>query len=480
MKQRINFLPQVKLWNSAIFQANRINTWHDLSTGDLGTITYDDELNTFAVVLNGENNPEWKYLLTSDSSDASALTSIRLYHDTSYVEKVPGPDGNISLLTGTLYNDSSNVLATMADVSAAIDIAQQGVDLRGLKIDGSIMHMDSSYAILISDPSHQYVDLGAKTNPFATVESVTAAVAAINASISSLGDLFKLEAIYDASFISDPEHPLTNFASLLDYLDENQPGWSSDYDKGSVLIFGNEEWVLIDPTSPGASGSWEMLGSLAKPDAYVTLFGGQTGAITISDSFFMNGKQLNLETASDTSLGGVMTGHSTGLENSNYIFDLKVGGKAVSDASRGYVSIPVVTGASNDASYGIVPNSLLQGNTQVYTAAINPTTCNVGAQYSDIHTVHITHNLGTSDVIVSVYKVKIGTAERAGRQLVYVDEIISSANQVDIFFGSPEAFIGCQEKDGGDNYLGYVVVIAGSTNATQIPDASIDPTISET
>lgn len=475
MKQRINFLPQVKLWNSAIFQANRINTWHDLSTGDLGTITYDDELNTFAVVLNGKNNPEWKYLLTSDSSDASALTSIRLYHDTSYVEKVPGPDGNISLLTGTLYNDSSNVLATMADVSAAIDIAQQGVDLRGLKIDGSIMHMDSSYAILISDPSHQYVDLGAKTNPFATVESVTAAV---NSAISSLGDLFELEAIYDASYIS--EHQLTNFASLLDELDDD-PNWASEYGKGSVLIFGNEEWVLIDPTSPAASGSWELLGSLAAPDQYVTSFGNQTGAITLSNSFFMNDKQLNLETASATSLGGVMTGHSTRLENSNYIFDLKVGGTEVSDASKGYVSIPVVTGASTDASYGIVPNSLLQGNTQVYTAAINPTTCDVSdPSYSEIHTVHITHNLGTSDVIVSVYKVKIGTAERAGRQLVYVDEIISSNNQIDIFFGSPEAFIGCQEKDGNDHYLGYVVVIAGSTNATQIPDAGIDPTISET
>jgi hypothetical protein len=110
----------------------------------------------------------------------------------------------------------------------------------------------------------------------------------------------------------------------------------------------------------------------------------------------------------------------------------------------------------------------------VYTAAINPTTCGVpDASYSEIHTVRITHNLGTSDVIVSVYKVKINTAERAGRQLVYVDEIISSNNQIDIFFGSPEAFIGCQEKD-GNNYLGYVAVIAGSTNATQIPDASIN------
>ena len=476
MKQRINFLPQVKLWNSAIFQANRINTWHDLSTGDLGTITYDDELNTFAVVLNGKNNPEWKYLLTSDTSDASALTSIRLYHDTSYVEKVPGPHGNISLLTGTLYNDSSNVLATMADVSAAIDIAQQGVDLRGLKIDGSIMHMDSSYAILISDPSHQYVDLGAKTNPFATVESVNAAV---NSAISSLGDLFELEAIYDASYIR--EHQLTNFASLLDELDDD-PEWASGYGKGSVLIFGNEEWVLLDPTNPGASGSWELLGSLAAPDQYVTSFATKTGDITISNSFNMHGNQLNLTPASNSSIGGIILGHTSGLENSNYIFDLRTGATTsgnLQDFAKGYVSIPVVTGASTDASYGIVPNSLLQGNTQVYTAAINPTTCNVGTQYSDIHTVYITHNLGTSDVIVSVYKLKYNTAERPGRQLVYVDEIISSANRVDIFFGSPEAFIGCQEKDGGDNYLGYVVVIAGSTNATEIPDASIVPTVSE-
>lgn len=477
MKQRINFLPQVKLWNSAIFQANRINTWHDLSTGDLGTITYDDELNTFAVVLNGKNSPEWKYLLTSDSSTAEALTGIRLYHDTSYVEKLPGADGNISLLTGTLYNDSSNVLATMADVSAAIDIAQQGVDLRGLKIDGSIMHMDSSYAILISDPSHQYSDTGDKINPFATVASVTAAV---SSAISSLGDLFELKAIYDASYISD--HQLTDFASLLDYLDENQRGWASGYDKGSVLIFGNEEWVLLDPANPGASGSWELLGSLAAPDQYVTSFATKTGDITISDSFNMHGNQLNLTPASNTSIGGIILGHTSGLENSNYIFDLRTGATAsgnLQDFAKGYVSIPVVTGASTDASYGIVPNSLLQGNTQVYTAAINPTTCNVGNQYFDIHTVYITHNLGTSDVIVSVYKLKYNTAERPGRQLVYVDEIISSANRVDIFFGSPEAFIGCQEKDGNDNYLGYVVVIAGSTNATEIPDASIVPTVNE-
>lgn len=481
MKQRINFLPQVKLWNSAIFQANRINTWHDLSTGDLGTITYDDELNKFAVVLEGKSAPEWKYLLTSDSSDASALTSLRLSNGVTYTELNPGPDGVIDLYTGSLYDYNTNRLATMADVQGAV----AGASLLGVKMDSSIMDIDSSYVMIYSDPSSRYVDTGGpsadKFNPLATVGTVDAAVQLVMSDVSnaiaSLGNLFELEAVYDASYISDCS--LTDFASLLDHLDDN-PDWASGYGKGSVLIFGNEEWVLLDSSNPAASGSWELLGSLAAPDQYVTSFGGQTGAITLSNSFFMNDKQLNLETASDTSLGGVMTGHSTGLEDSSYIFDLKVGGKAVSDASRGYVSIPVVTGASTDASYGIVPNSLLQGNTQVYTATINPTTCNVGTQYSDIHTVHITHNLGTSDVIVSVYKVKTGTAERSGRQLVYVDEIISSANQIDIFFGSPEAFIGCQEKDGSDNYLGYVVVIAGSTNATEIPDASIDPTISET
>lgn len=481
MKQRINFLPQVKLWNSAIFQANRINTWHDLSTGDLGTITYDDELNKFAVVLEGKSAPEWKYLLTSDSSDASALTSLRLSNGVTYTELNPGPDGVIDLYTGSLYDYNTNRLATMADVQGAV----AGASLLGVKMDSSIMDIDSSYVMIYSDPDSRYVDTGGPSadefNPLATVGTVDAAVEQVMSDVSnaiaSLGDLFTLEAVYDTSFNGDPEH---TFADLLDYLDENQPGWASGYDKGSVLIFGNEEWVLLDPTSPGADGSWELLGSLANPDQYVTSFGGETGAITLSNSFSMNDKQLNLETASDTSLGGVMTGHSTGLENSNYIFDLKVGGKAVSDASRGYVSIPIITGANNDASYGIVPNSLLQGNTQVYTAAINPTTCGVSdASYSEIHTVHITHNLGTSDVIVSVYKVKINTAERAGRQLVYVDEIISSANQIDIFFGSPEAFIGCQEKDGNNQYLGYVVVIAGSTNATEIPDASINPTINE-
>lgn len=485
MKQRINFLPQIKLWNSAIFQANRINTWHDLSTGDLGTITYDDELNTFAVVLNGEKNPEWKYLLTSDSSNTDAVTSLKLSNGVDYTELNPGPGGVIDLYTGSLYDCSTNRLATMADVQGAV----AGASLLGVKMDSSILDIDSSFVMMYSDPGSSYFDMGGpsadKFNPLATVGTVNAAVQLVRADVSnaiaSLGDLFTLEAVYDTSFIAD--HRLSDFASLLDYLDTADPTWPTGYVKGSVLIYGNEEWVLIDQENPAASGSWELLGSLAAPDQYVTSFGNQTGAIILSNSFFMAGKQLNLEAASSTSLGGVMTGHSTGLEGSSYIFDLKVGGKAVSDASRGYVSIPVVTGASTDASYGIVPNSLLQGNTKVYTAAINPTTCNASdvsdPSYSEIHTVRITHNLGTSDVIVSVYKV-IGTTARAGRQLVYVDEIISSNNQIDIFFGSPEAFIGCQEKDGNDHYLGYVVVIAGSTNATQIPDASIDPTISKT
>ena len=474
--QKINFLPQVKLWNAAEFASRPI--WDTSLVG--GNLTYDANANRFAVTLLNDKtqDPEWRYLLTTDSSVDNGVTGIRLYNGPSaFVDKFATDNGLIDVIVGSPYNDSTNPLATMADVQAAVE----GSSILGLNMDSSHIHIDASYLHLKSDSSHPYFDGGdepnSKVNPLATVETVEAlridvssAISDISNAISGLGDLFKLEAVYDASFIE--EHPtIINFGDLLNYLAGRTPNPLDNYERGSVLIFGDEEWVLINDQNPASANSWELLGTIGAPDAYVTSFGGQTGAITLSNSFFMNGKQLNLETASDTSLGGVMTGHSTGLENSNYIFDLKVGGKAVSDASRGYVSIPIVTGAAADASYGLVPNTALSGSTHIYTVTLDPSTLsNVGVSYNQIKSVNITHSIGTDNLIISVYKVRAGV-ERSGRQLVYVDEIISGHSSILVDFGSADAFIGCQdEKNGG--YLGYVVVIAASASAIDLNDDS--------
>ena len=473
--QKINFLPQVKLWNAAEFASRPI--WDTSLVG--GNLTYDANANRFAVTLLNEktHEPEWRYLLTTDSSVDNGVTGIRLYNGpTAFVDKFASDNGLIEILVGSPYNDSSNPLATMADVQSAVE----GSSILGLNMDSSHIHIDASYLHLKSDSSHPYFDggdeSGSKVNPLATVGTVEAvkdelngAISDISNAISSLGDLFKLEAVYDASFIE--EHPtIINFSELLNYLREQSPNPLNDYEKGSVLIFGDEEWVLINDQNPASANSWELLGTISAPDAYVTSFGGQTGAITISNSFFMNGKQLNLETASDTSLGGVMTGHSTGLENSNYIFDLKVGGKAVADASRGYVSIPIVTGAAGDASYGLVPNTALSGSTHIYTVTLDPSTLsNVGVAYNQIKSVKIDHTIGTDDLVINVYKSRTGTSQRNGRQLVYVDEIISGPTSILVDFGSAEAFIGCQDRVNNDgDYLGYVVVIAASTSAVDL------------
>lgn len=482
--QKINFLPQVKLWNAAEFASRPI--WDTSLVA--GNLTYDGTANRFAVSLLNEktNNPEWKYLLTSDSSVDKGMVGVRIYNGPSaFVDKLAGENGLAELVVASAYNDSTNPLATMADVQAAV----AGASILGLDMDSSHIHIDASFLHLKSDSSHPYFDGGddpnSKVNPLATVETVDAlrqdvssAISDISSAISALGDLFRLEDVFDASFIE--QHSLSNFGDLLNYLNNQSPSPLSDYERGSVLIYGDQEWVLINDQNPASASSWELLGTISSPDAYVTSFGGQTGAITISDSFFMNGKQLVLETASDTSLGGVMTGHSTGLENSNYIFDLKVGGKSAADASRGYVSIPIVTGGANDASYGLVPNSMLKGNTQIYTVTIDPSTC-TGVTYTDIYRVTIEHSLGTSDVLVDVYRVSAGSANRNSRQLVYVDELITSENRIDIDFGSEAAFIGCQDtiNDGGvDKYLGYIVVIAASNAAMNLDSsATITPQV---
>lgn len=476
--QKINFLPQVKLWNAAEFNARHV--WANPA---LGEMTYDGSLfsNKFAVALQGKSGPEWKYLLTSDSSTDNPMLLLRLMTGpASYADISAGEGGTLIVNTGSLYS-SENPLATMEDVTQVV----AGASILGLKMDSSYIHTDSSFLHLKSDSSHPYSDAGdtagAAVNPLATVATVQAATTGLNASIQdlstfvhNLGDLLVLKGTYANP---DPTSGATTFSGLLNYINSN--GGFSGYKNGSVIIFGDEEYVLINPAQPQDAGSWELLGVIDQPDEYVTSFGGQTGAVSISgDSFYMNGKQLTLATASDTSMGGVKTGHSSYYTGSSYIYDLKVGGNDASDASRGYVEIPIVTGSQNDASYGLVPNAMLTGGAQMYTVKIDPSTCPNNVAYETIYNVNITHNLGTDDVMVDVFKYKAGSTVRPGRQLVYVDEIIAGPNAIRIDFGSSEAFLGCQERGTNDSYLGYIVTIVASTSAVAL-NASIDANVQE-
>ena len=76
-----------------------------------------------------------------------------------------------------------------------------------------------------------------------------------------------------------------------------------------------------------------------------------------------------------------------------------------------------------------------------------------------------------------MYKVRATGAQRSGRQLVYVDEVISGRNSILIDFGSAEAFIGCQDQNDG-TYFGYDIVIAASTSAVNLsndPGTTLTP-----
>ncbi len=461
--QKINFLPQVKLWNAAEFQSRRV--WTD---PDLGSMTYDGSVNKFAVTLQGKTDPEWRYLLTSDSSTATAVTALRLMVDVNtYQDIVPGLDGVLNVYTSSAYNGLSNPLATLADVQAAV----AGASVLGMKMDSSIVHIDASYIHIKSDASNPYFDggdnTGDKVNPLATVGTVNAA---ITAALADLGNLFNLQGVYDNPYTPQGGSAITTFAGLLAYLTAQSPV-PFDIERGTVLIFGGDEYVLIDTANYSTPLGWEKLGSIDTNTAVVSI-GGESGVILLSDSFYMNGKTLSLNTARDSILGGVMTGHTEGAVDSStkYEFALRVGGSAVANANRGYVSIPIVTGAANDASYGLVPNSALSGGTHIYTVTLDPSSlANVGVAYNQIKSVKISHTIGTDDLVISVYKVRASNAQRNGRQLVYVDEIISGPSSILVDFGSADAFIGCQDQK-NNTYLGYDIVIAASTSAVNLND----------
>ena len=462
--QKINFLPQVKLWNSAEFQSRR--TW---TNPDLGSMTYDGSVNRFAVALQGESDPKWMYLLASDSPTTAAATSLRLMVNAStYQDIEAGLDGILSVYTSSAYNGSDNPLATLADVQAAV----AGASVLGMKMDSSIIHIDASYIHLKSDASNPYFDGGDKEggnendNPLATVGTVKTA---ITAALGGLGDLFNLHGVYENPYTPEgSEQQITTFAGLLAYLTEQEP-LPFDIKKGTVLIFDKVEYVLIDTTRYSDPIGWEKLGSIDTDTAVVSI-GGKSGEILLGDSFYMNEKTLKLNTASGTSLGGVKTGHTEGAVDSStkYEFALKVGGSSEDNAGKGYVSIPIVTGADSDASYGLVPNSALSGGAHIYTVTLDPSTLsNGGVAYNQIKSVTINHTIGTDDLVISVYKVRATGNQRSGRQLVYVDEVISGTDSILIDFGSAEAFIGCQDQNDG-TYFGYDVVIAASTSAVNL------------
>lgn len=468
--QKINFLPQVKLWNAAEFQSRR--TW---TNPDLGSMTYDGSANRFAVALQGESDPKWMYLLTSDSSTTAAATSLRLMVNAStYQDVSTGLDGILSIYTASEYKGSDNPLATRADVQAAV----AGASVLGMKMDSSIVHIDSSFIILKSDPSNRYSDKGdnENNNPLATVGTVKTA---ITDALNGLGDLFNLQGVYENPYTPESGgEQITTFEGLLAYLTKQKP-IPFDNKKGTVLIFGKDEYVLLDATRYTDPIGWEKLGSLNTDTAVISI-GGKTGAILLGDSFYMNENTLSLNTASDTSLGGVKTGHTEGAVDSNtkYEFALKVGGSSEDNAGKGYVSIPIVTGADSNASYGLVPNSALSGGAHIYTVTLDPSTLsNGGVAYNQIKSVTINHTIGTEDLVINVYKVRATGAQRSGRQLVYVDEVISGRNSILIDFGSAEAFIGCQDQNDG-TYFGYDVVIAASTSAVNLsndPGTTLTP-----
>ena len=296
--------------------------------------------------------------------------------------------------------------------------------------------------------------------------------------MADLGNLFNLQGVYDNPYTPQGSSAITTFAGLLAYLTAQSPV-PFDIERGTVLIFGGDEYVLIDTANYSTPLGWEKLGSIDTNTAVVSI-GGESGVILLSDSFYMNGKTLNLNTASDTILGGVKTGHTEGAVDSStkYEFALRVGGSAAANADRGYVSIPIVTGAANDASYGLVPNSALSGGTHIYTVTLDPSSLsNVGVAYNQIKSVKISHTIGTDDLVISVYKVRASDAQRNGRQLVYVDEIISGPSSILVDFGSAEAFIGCQDQK-NNMYLGYDIVIAASTSAVNLnndPNTTFTP-----
>ena len=514
--QKINFLPQVKAWNAIEFGGRR--TW-TLDADEVGMMTYDPSIDTtgsgggtFMVSVPGKQGARWAALLITDEDnttyDTTYMKRIFLHNkqDDTYITF----SGDSSIYTQSKYSDSSNPLATMADVRSAISSST----ILGAYMDATSI-VDSSYIHLYSDPSSLY---NASTNQLATIGTVTNAIAAI-------GTVLELRRVYDPNNIPvETVDTITEFEQWLTYCDThatNNPSY--DYylhddaehwnvEKGDVVIWGNQEYVYIG-VNPGENGydpsdmdNWELFGTLDTETA-VTSFGGCVGAIAIdASSFYMSNNALKLYPADATHLGGVMTGYTDssttehvegiigsanpddeeGWDQTHYQFGLDVSAGSEDDTStyRAFTSIPLQSGHVEAGLLSVNDYKILHSleNSGVFVAAalIDPLSLAGNQQYNSIYRVIINHNFGQAVMQIGVYKNREygrdasnnAKLETISKQMVYTDEIIADSSTVLIDFGSPQAFIGCQDSSNG-NYYGYTVVMTVPNTHVQIPDASV-------
>ena len=492
--QKINFLPQVKVWNAIEFGPK--HTW-PLGTNDVGLMTYDpgtDHKDSFKVSMyDGSTNAQWLTVLTSgDNSDYVSQFSIYNDTDQSHIDMT----GDVSIRTRSKYipdlnDDKYNPFATIADVSSISQYYVNNASVLDVQMD-NISVVDSSIAKLYSDALHPY---NASTNPLATMGTVQQAIQDI-ANVLTLREVYTKP--YEAGTQETP-NTIYELEDLLIYfntdgsvgvahnLHDASGNW--DVERGDVVLFGNEEWVYYGPEigtanyAPQNIANWELFGKL-NVDTAVTSFAGKVGAIDIDASSFYMGTTaadssvLHLYGAAPDKIGGVRTGYqdnSIGGDNPAYRFQLRIS-EEQERVGKAYTQIPIQDGSS--AVPGLISmddyNTFIDASNgaKIYKAIINPTTLNVdNTTYENMHVVLITHNLGTEDLIVNVYKNLNASATQ--RQMVYTDEIVNDTSILRIDFGSADAFKGCQEY-ANNTYYGYTAVFSASTSPISIPDASIN------
>ena len=500
--QKINFLPQVKVWNAVEFGVR--NHWPNPEVE--GLMTYDGSLHAFMVTIPGKSNVEWRRILVTPEGDhdySGKYVKEVYLNNAQNDSSIPFCDGlgNVHIYTQSIYS-SSNKLATMQDVSNAISnvVVEAYIDTTSIVDDSSTIH-------LYSDPSSLY---NASTNQLATIGTV-------NNIVANIGNVLELRRVYDPSTITFPTTYRQDFFGWLAYCnddasgspswdyylhDEEEPhGWNVE--KGDVVIWGNEEYVYIGVNpreqgyDPDNEDNWELFGKL-DIDAAVTSFAGATGAIEIdSQSFYMSGQMLKLHPASDNTLGGVTTGYeythkdvSYGEGDSEYSqrygqFGLDMSEDA-STINQAFTDIPFQTGHVEAGLLTLRDYTILQNisTNGVFVAAtlVDPSSFNTG-NYNSIFGVRIQHDFGQAVMQVSVYKnMEPGRdsnnniiIDSITKQMVYADEIIAGPNEVRIDFGSSQAFIGCQDSDVTYGYYGYTVVMTVPSAYVHIPDSSLIP-----
>jgi hypothetical protein len=503
--QKINFLPQVKAWNAIEFGAR--NTW-TLTRDEVGMMTYDASINTtgdgggtFMVSVPGKTGARWAALLVTGedntSFDTTYMKSLYLHNktDNTYITF----SGDASVYTQSKYNASTNPLATMADVQASIS----GSTILGATMDGNSV-VDSSIAKLYSDPSSLY---NASTNQLATIGTVENAIAAI-------GTVLELRRVYDPNNIPvETPETITEFSDWLAYCNSSASGTPSwDYylhdennqwnvKKGNVVIWGNKEYVYTG-VNPGEAGydpsdmdNWELFGTLDINNAVIS-FGGATGVIDIdSSSFYMNSSTLKLQVADTTHLGGVMTGFEythrdasleigTPSEHSQRYGEFGLDVSSLNGTHKAYTDVPFQTGHVEAGLLTLNDYQLLQSyeSNGVFVAAalIDESSVDNNVNYRNVYRVEIAHNFNQAAIQISVYKnLEYGRdgsnnpkVDTISKQMVYADEIIADSSTVRIDFGSPQAFIGCQDSS-NDRYFGYTVVMTIPHTPVIVPDASV-------